>query len=299
MRREPGRGSETDRGGTGAEAPGATCGSCPHRCRLREGQTGRCRARSCRGGEVRSDSYGRLTSIALDPIEKKPIALWRPGSRVLSVGSYGCSMDCPFCQNAAIARAGADDVEWRAVTPEELVDAAGRLRETDESVIGIAYTYNEPLTFWEYVRDCSRLAHERGLANVLVSNGMSTPEVLSELEGLIDAANIDLKAFDEEGYRRLGGDLASVRSTIETIAAWPGCHLEVTTLVVPGISDSARSVDEAAAWLAGLPGDIAYHLTRFFPCHRMADASPTPVETIRGLAEVARRRLPHVLVGNC
>ncbi|MBS5451495.1 MAG: radical SAM protein [Coriobacteriia bacterium] len=297
--------------GAGVGAPAAAaCPVCPHHCRLRPGQLGRCRARvGGADGQTIPLSYGRATALALDPVEKKPLARWRPGTLVLSVGSYGCNLSCPFCQNAHIAAAGADDVDWRELAPDELVAMACRLRERDGRVTGLAFTYNEPLVSWEYVRDCARLAHARELANVLVSNGCACTEVISELCGLIDAANIDLKAWGQAGYNRLGGDFACVRSTIAALAADPACHLEVTTLVVPGLSDAESDVDAMAAWLAELPyledgvsaGDasITYHLTRFFPRHRMADASPTPVATVRHLADVARRHLGHVYVGNC
>ena len=168
----------------------AVCTACPHACEPAEGRLGRCKARRADGGEVRSDSYGRITSLALDPIEKKPIARYRPGTTVLSLGSYGCNMDCPFCQNDSIARAGENDVDWYEVAPEELVKRAIELKP--RRCIGIAYTYNEPLVFWEFVRDTARLAHEAGLVNVLVSNGMAGQAVIDEIAPLVDAANIDL-----------------------------------------------------------------------------------------------------------
>lgn len=287
-------------GGTPAAGGGAarvTCPVCPRACSLAEGQRGACRARVARGGAVVDENYGRVTALALDPIEKKPLARFRPGTRILSVGSYGCNLRCPFCQNASIACAGPEDVEWRAYAPEELVAMADELRSRGNT--GLAFTYNEPLVGYEFVRDCAALAHERGLASVLVSNGMVSPGPLAELAGLIDAANIDLKGFTQEFYDQVGGDLAAVKRTIATLAADPGCHLEVTTLIVPGMNDDAAQVDAMAAWLASLDPGITYHVTRFFPCHRMADAAPTPVADVRALAAVARRHLRHVVVGNC
>ena len=274
----------------------ATCTTCPHGCDLTLGKLGLCRSR--RGGEdgVIAEGYGRITSLALDPIEKKPIARWRSGTTVLSLGSYGCNMRCPFCQNASIAQVGADEVSWRVVTPQEVVDAAVDL--ADRRCIGIAYTYNEPLVNWEFLRDTGMLAHEAGLVNVLVSNGMATQSVLGEVASLVDAANIDLKCFTDEGYRSLGGDLATVKRTIEVLAAEPACHLEVTTLVVPGLSDDASQIDEMARWLASLDSSIVYHLTRFFPQHRMADARPTPVSTLHSLQRVAAAHLADVVLGN-
>lgn len=274
----------------------ATCKTCPHECELAEGQVGLCRSRRARDGVVAAEGYGRITSLALDPIEKKPIACWRSGTTVLSLGGYGCNMRCPFCQNASIAQAGAQDLAWREVTPQEVVEAALGLR--DRRCIGIAYTYNEPLVAWEFVRDTARLAHEAGLVNVLVSNGMATEAVMADLAPLVDAANIDLKCFTAEGYRSLGGNLDAVKRSIGILAAEPGCHLEVTTLVVPGFSDDDEQVDSMARWLASLDPSIPYHLTRFFPQHRMQDVPPTPRATLDRLAAIAQRHLLTVILGN-
>ena len=280
-------------------AADAVCRVCPRECRLVPGATGRCRARVNRDGEVVAGNYGRATSLALDPVEKKPLAMWRPGTFVLSVGSYGCNMACPFCQNHSIAAAGANDVRWEELSAQQLVDEAVYLREGDPRVTGLAFTYNEPLVGWEYVRDAASLAHDRGLANVLVSNGQAQGWVLRELAGLLDAANIDLKAPDQGGYDRLGGSFSTAWSTIETLAADPVCHLEVTTLVVPGLNDDEGSIERIASDLASLDPTIPLHVTRFFGRHRMADSAPTPVAHVRRAAEVARRHLLHVFVGNC
>ncbi|HIY84180.1 MAG TPA: AmmeMemoRadiSam system radical SAM enzyme [Candidatus Rubneribacter avistercoris] len=299
-RRAPGHGPVPPEAGRCAPAASdggrVVCDACPHACSLAEGQRGRCRARVARGGRVVCEGYGRLTALALDPVEKKPLARWRSGSNVLSVGGYGCNLACPFCQNADIACAGPKEARWREVSPEALVDLALRARPRN---VGIAYTYNEPLVCHEFVRDAGRLAHEAGLANVLVSNGMASEGVVKELLPLIDAANIDLKGFSQEFYDLVGGDFDAVRRTIEALAACPTCHLEVTTLVVPGLNDDHAAIDAAAAWLASLDPSIPYHLTRFFPCHRMTDRPPTPPATLRRLADVARRHLDDVLVGNC
>ena len=257
---------------------------------------GLCRSRRAIGDEVAPEGYGRITSLALDPIEKKPISRWRSGTTVLSLGGYGCNMRCPFCQNASIAQVGADDVPWREMAPREVVDTALDLR--DRRCIGVAYTYNEPLVMWEFVRDTASLAHEAGLVNVLVSNGMASEMVLAEVAPLIDAANIDLKCFADEGYRSLGGDLDAVKRTIQTLAASPGCHLEVTTLVVPGLSDDDAQVEAMSRWLASLDPAIPYHLTRFFPQYRMMDTPPTPRATLDRLTDIARRHLETVLLGN-
>lgn len=275
----------------------AVCRICPHRCSPAEGAVGRCRARVARDGEVVSLNYGLATSLALDPIEKKPLARFHPGSTVLSVGSFGCNLSCPFCQNASIAQAGEHEVRWRRVEPGELVEQA--LRLADRGCIGIAYTYNEPLVGFEFVRNCARLAHEAGLLNVVVSNGMICDEPLEELVPLIDAANVDLKGFSQDFYDLVGGEYLTVRRTIERLAAAPSCHLEVTTLVIPGLNDDVGQIAEAARWLASLDPGIAYHLTRFFPQHRMADRPPTPIATLREAADAARRYLRDVRLGNC
>lgn len=243
-------------------------------------------------------AYGRLTALAVDPIEKKPLARFRPGTTVLSAGGYGCNLRCPFCQNHGIAQAGADEVGWRYVAPEELVALAVNERLRDPRMQSLAFTYNEPLVCWEYVRDCCELAHAEGMATVLVSNGCANEHVVRELAPLVDAANIDLKCFSEEGYQQLGGSLALARRTIELLAAEPGCHLEVTTLVVPGMSDSEAEVDAMARWLARLGGVEAYHVTRYHPAWRMGEPA-TPVQNVYRLADVARRHLSHVYVGNC
>lgn len=275
----------------------ATCNVCPHFCHLAEGELGLCLARRCVGGRVVDDNYGRVTSLALDPMEKKPFARFMEGSKVLSVGSYGCNMDCGFCQNSSISRASSEDVAWREASPDELVRLAAET--VDQGNAGLAFTYNEPLVGYEYVRDCASLAHEAGLVNVLVSNGMANPGPVGELLPLIDAANIDLKGFTQEAYDLLDGSLECVKGTIAAFARTPSCHLEVTTLVVPELNDDPAEIDAAAQWLASLDPGIVYHLTRFFPCHRFADRSPTPIEDVLRLADVARRHLPHVYVGNC
>lgn len=280
----------------------ATCDVCPRHCRLAPGAPGACRARRNVDGGVVPTSYGRVTALALDAVEKKPLARFHPGSYLLSVGGYGCNLTCPFCQNHLISQAGEKDVAWRELSPEGLVALAEDARRRDARVIGIAHTYNEPLMAWEYVRDAARLARERGLVTALVSNGCAELAVIDELAPLLDAANIDLKGFSPAFYEACGGapgSLEAVRATIERLAAEPGCHLEVTTLVVPGMNDSEEEVDAIAAWLASLPGEVVYHVTRYFPHWRMTDVPATPVASVRRLADVARRHLAHVCVGNC
>ena len=276
-----------------------TCEVCPRGCVLTPGKVGACRARGNVDGAVVGLGYGRVTSLAVDPVEKKPLARWRPGTRVLSLGGYGCNLRCAWCQNHSISQAGEDDVGWRVLSPAKLAAIAGALHAEDAAMVGVAYTYNEPLVNWEYVRDTARMVHAEGLANVLVSAGCVRARVVDEVAPLIDAANIDLKSIRPETYRALGGDLACVQETIRRLAAEPGCHVEVTTLVVPGVNDSASEMDELAAWLADVDPQLVLHVTRFFPAWRMTDRGPTPVAQVYDLMDVARRHLAHVYPGNC
>ena len=279
------------------DAAEIVCGTCPRHCRLADGATGFCRARKAEGGRVVAANYGKVSSIALDPIEKKPIAFFRSGSNVLSVGSYGCNLRCPFCQNDGISQHGAGEVPCRTVTPAELADIAARLRD-ERGNIGLAYTYNEPLVGWEFVRDCAREIRARGMSNVIVSNGCASEGVIAELAPLVDAANIDLKGPSQDYYDWVGGDFNAVCRAIAMLHD-AGCHVEVTTLVVPGQNDTAADIDAVAAVIAAVSPEIPLHVTRFFPRWRMAEACSTPVATVHRLADIARRRLARVLVGNC
>lgn len=272
----------------------AQCELCFHRCKLEDGQTGACRARANRGGQIVPLNYGKLTALALDPIEKKPLRRFHPGSCVLSVGSFGCNLRCPFCQNAEIAAAGAE-VPARECPPEALLKEALRLRSRGN--IGVAYTYNEPLVGYEYVRDCAALIRRGGMYNVLVSNGTIEEAPWRALLPLIDAVNIDLKGFTQGWYDKLGGDLETVKRSIALAAEF--CHVEVTTLVVPGENDSDDEMRALAAWLAAVGAEIPLHVSRFFPRHRMTGRPPTPVETVYHLADVAREKLRYVYMGNC
>lgn len=274
----------------------ATCRICPHACALEEGQKGLCRARINRGGKVECENYGCVTSMALDPIEKKPLARFFPGSTILSVGSYGCNLRCPFCQNSDIAAASADDVTCRTVPPEQLADTA--LALVPRGNIGVAYTYNEPFIGFEFVLESAKTVRERGLKNVAVTNGMICEEPLSELLPYMDAMNIDLKSFSADVYRRrLGGDLETVQNTIRLAAE--ACHVEVTALIVPGMNDSTLEMESLSGWLAGINAEIPLHITRFFPRYHMADAQPTGIAALDELCETARKRLKYVYRGNC
>lgn len=271
-----------------------SCELCFHHCKLDEGQTGVCRARATRGGQIVPLNYGKLTALALDPIEKKPLRRFHSGAMVLSVGSFGCNLRCPFCQNAEIAAAG-KEILTRDCPPETLAREALRLRSRGN--IGVAYTYNEPLVGYEYVRDCATLVRKAGMVNVLVTNGTIEEDPWRALLPLIDAVNIDLKGFTEKWYRTLGGDLETVKRSIMLAAGH--CHVEVTTLIVPGENDSEEEMRALSGWLASVSPDIPLHVSRFFPRHHMTDRPPTSVETVYRLAEVAREKLKYVYTGNC
>lgn len=271
------------------------CELCFHHCDLSEGQAGFCRARACRNGAIVPLNYGKLTSLALDPIEKKPLRRFHPGSRILSVGSFGCNLSCPFCQNHEISMCGDGELATVELSPEALAGKALELRLYGN--IGAAYTYNEPLIGYEYVRDCASRIHERGMVNVLVTNGTIEEAPWRKLLPLIDAANIDLKGFVPEWYRRLGGDLETVKRSISLAAE--RCHVEVTTLLIPGENGSEEEIRSLARWLASINREIPLHLSRFFPRYRMADRPSTPVEQVYRLADVAREYLKYVYTGNC
>ena len=270
------------------------CEICPHHCRLAVGEVGKCRARINDGEKITALNYGAITSIALDPIEKKPLYKFFPGSRILSVGSYGCNLNCPFCQNHEISMADST-FPTRKITPEQLANLAQEL--IPQKNIGVAFTYNEPFISYEFVRDTSNLLKAIGLKSVLVTNGTVASGALKKILPLIDAMNIDLKGFSQEIYSKLGGDFETVRKTIEI--STQNCHVEVTSLIVPTMNDSAADMDREAAWLASISKNIPLHISRFFPRYKVTDIAPTPVKKIYELVEVAKRHLNFVYAGNC
>ena len=285
----------------------AECTVCFRHCRIEEGGTGFCGGRVCREGKVTAGNYGRLSALALDPIEKKPLARFYPGSAVLSVGSFGCNLRCPFCQNSSISWSEEAFREMKRadiVSPAELAGAAERCR--NQGNIGVAYTYNEPLIGYEFVRDTAKLVHERGMKNVLVTNGTTELSVLEEILPFIDAMNIDLKGFTDRYYREvLDGSRQMVLDFIAR--AVQTCHVELTTLIIPGENDAEEEMREMSRWIASLRDadgkligpEIPLHVSRFFPQFHMTDRPATPVRTVYRLAEVAGERLRYVYTGNC
>ena len=277
----------------------ASCEVCFRHCELDEGQTGFCGVRTCRDGRVCPDNYGKITSLALDPIEKKPLRRFHPGSMILSAGSFGCNLRCPFCQNHEISwgmsrRRINDDTEY--ISPETLAQTAQYY--ADRGNIGVAYTYNEPLIGYEYVRDTARLVHDMGMVNVMVTNGAAQLWVLEELTPFIDAMNIDLKGFTDEYYRDLlHGDLRMVRDFIRE--AVRKCHVELTTLIIPDENDSEQEMRRMCEWIRELSPSVPLHISRFFPRFRMTDRPATSVRKIYELADTAREYLEYVYTGNC
>ena len=285
----------------------AVCEVCFRHCSIVEGGLGFCGARTCLDGKVTTANYGRVTSLALDPIEKKPLSRFHPGSMIISAGSYGCNLRCPFCQNYQISWSDeafryAEKAEY--ISPEELADIAASYRSRGN--IGVAFTYNEPLIGYEYIRDTARLVHEKGMVNVIVTNGTASLPVLRELAPFIDAMNIDLKGFTDRYYRDiLSGDRAMVMDFITEAAK--NCHVELTTLIIPGENDTEDEMRAMTEWIAGLTdrdgnvigSDIPLHISRFFPRFHMTDRKATDVSKVYHLADVAREKLRYVYTGNC
>lgn len=271
------------------------CNVCHHHCKLSENQTGLCKARSNRGEKIVPINYGEITGIALDPIEKKPLRRYYPNRNILSVGSYGCNLKCSFCQNHNISTVGKDEIKTQKASPESLVQVARDLIPRDN--IGLAYTYNEPLVAYEFVKDCAKLAKENNLKNVVVTNGCFTEEVLNEIGPYIDAFNIDLKGFSHSFYDNIGGDFDMVKNFIKS--AHKNAHIEITTLIIPGENDSQEEITNLADFIASINIEIPLHISRFFPTYKMKDKGPTEIKRVYDLAKIARRKLKYVYEGNC
>ena len=270
-----------------------TCELCPHYCKLGESQYGICGVRKNSNGSIILETYGLVSSYGVDPIEKKPLYHFFPGKKILSIGSYGCNFKCLFCQNHSISQISGGS-NGRFIAPNSIVENALDINEN----IGIAFTYNEPTVWYEYVMDIATLSHNMGLINVMVSNGFINPEPLKRLTPCIDAWNIDLKSFSDDFYhRRCGGTIKPVLKTIEAIAA-AGKHLEVTTLIIPGANDSVEEIGVIARWLAENTGpDTPLHISRYFPRYKSSEPA-TPPETITELYNEARKHLSWVYTGN-
>jgi len=273
------------------------CHLCAHRCLIRPDRRGICMVRENRGGELVTLVYGEAVSVALDPIEKKPLFHVDPGSAAYSIATWGCNFHCRFCQNWEIAQAGREHIHvpTRHLPPEDIVAEARAL-----GAGSIAYTYVEPTIFAEYAVDTARLAKAAGIRNLFVTNGYMTPEAIEVLGPLLDAANVDIKGFNDRFYRRyLGATLEPVKESLIGLKA-AGVWLEVTTLVVPGLNDDPAELEALATWVRDALGpETPWHLSRFFPAYNMTDVPPTPLPTLLAAAEIGRRvGLAHIYVGN-
>ncbi len=272
------------------------CFLCPRRCRLRDGQTGYCAIRADRGGRLYALAYGAPVAVHADPIEKKPLFHFLPGSGVLSLGTVGCSLGCSFCQNWDLSRSGMEEIGPRRLEPEDV--AALALRQGCPS---IAFTYNEPTIWAEYVLDICAAAKERGLATVMVTNGYVTPEAFHDLYDHIDAANVDLKALSEDFYRRrASAHLAPVLDTLQTLARESRVWVEITNLVIPTLNDGPDDLRRLAEWvLEHLGPDVPVHFTAFHPEYKLRDLPPTPPAALREARRIARAAgLRYVYEGN-
>ena len=273
------------------------CELCPRHCNLADGAIGVCKGRWNQDGLIRPLNYGCITSFALDPIEKKPLYHFFPGSYILSVGSFGCNFKCPFCQNHSISMAG-NSCDYRNLTPEDLISLAIQLKNSERGNIGIAFTYNEPLISYEFVLDTSKELKKYNLKSVLVTNGGICSDYLENLLPYIDAMNIDLKGFTDHYYEDiLLGNRKMVMEFIKE--AVKHCHVELTTLVIPNENDSDEEMDELSSWIASLDKNIPLHISRFFPRFHMTDKEATPVDTIYHLKSIAEKHLTYVYTGNC
>lgn len=267
------------------------CQLCPHHCHIQDGKTGFCRTRKNEDGTLLALNYGQCTALALDPIEKKPLYHFHPGSQILSAGSWGCNLTCSFCQNWRISQG---TPSWQELSPRKATEAACSLQGRGN--IGIAYTYNEPSVTYEWIYETAPLIHEAGLYNVMVTNGYIEETPLQSLLPYMDAWNIDLKSWNDDFYRQIcQGTISPVLRTIEKTAAVS--HVEITCLILPGINDSPSDMDSLASWLASIRPDIPLHITRYFPRYHCT-LPPTSVETLKTLQRTASQYISHVHLGN-
>lgn len=279
-----------------AEEQGVHCHLCSHRCRIKEGGKGICRVRENRGGILFSLVYGKVIARHVDPIEKKPLFHFLPGSRSYSVATVGCNLRCLFCQNADISQMPVDHdrVQGEEKGPEDLAAEAAESRSAS-----IAYTYTEPTIYFELALDTARLAAARGIRNVFVTNGYMSRECLKEIHPDLHAANVDLKAFTDRFYKeQCGARLDPVLRTLETMKA-QGVWLEITTLLIPGLNDDPVELRDLAGFIAGLDPGIPWHISRFHPTYRLMNVPSTPASAIHRARDIGREAgLQYVYTGN-
>lgn len=266
------------------------CLLCPHGCLIHPGGAGLCRVRKNDAGVLKSMNYAQVASLALDPIEKKPLRLFYPGHTILSAGSWGCNLRCSFCQNWEISQG---EPLVQRIDPDSMAEMA---KKQGINCIGVAYTYSEPVIWFEYVLATATAVKAAGLKNVLVTNGYIRQEPLLALLPWIDAMNIDVKAFNDEFYSKIcGGRLEPVKAAVEIAVQY--CHVEVTTLLISGLNDKREEIEALAAWLAQIDPDIPLHISRYFPRYQMT-LPATPIDTMRRAQDTARKYLKYVFLGN-
>jgi len=274
----------------------AVCHLCAHRCRVGDGARGKCGVRLNQGGKLYSLVYGKLIAHGVDPIEKKPLYHFLPGTGSFSIATAGCNFFCDFCQNWQISQMSHDggQIYGEDFTPQAVVAEA-----RSAGCSSIAYTYTEPTIFFEFAYDCGVLAHEAGLKNVFVTNGYQTPEAVERMTGVVDAANVDLKSFSDDFYGdRCGARLAPVLKAIELMHG-AGIFLELTTLLIPGENDSEDEIESMAGFIASVSPDIPWHISRFHPQYKQTGKEWTPVGTIMGAVEIGKRAgLKYIYPGN-
>lgn len=271
------------------------CGICPNRCIIKPGKMGSCRTRKNMDGTLYSLVYSSISSMAVDPIEKKPLFHFYPGSTAFSISTVGCTFHCLNCQNWSISQAEPESGLTRDIPPEKIVSAAKR-----EGSRSIAYTYNEPFVFYELVYDTAKIAHENNIKNVLVTNGYATPEAIENIAPLIDAANVDVKSMNEKFYKEIcGGRLQPVLDAV-TLMKEKNIHVEITYLIIPEKNDSVNEITKFAEWVKDNLGlDVPIHFSRFYPQYKLRDLNPTPISTVIKAREIAQNvGLHYVYCGN-
>lgn len=271
------------------------CKLCPHYCLIADNDHGICNVRINHAGDLYNELFAKVSSLGLDPIEKKPLYHYYPGSKILSIGALGCNLKCPFCQNYRISQISPEEYEHTTLyTTEKIIQIA---READNN-IGVAFTYNEPVTFYEYMLQIAAYAKEFDLKTVMITNGFINRQPLEELIPFIDAFNVDLKAFSEGFYKEITQSrLAPVKKTIKSIAH-AGKHLEITNLVIPGLNDNRREFEEMVKWIANEISDrTVLHISRYYPAFQMK-IELTPLNTLLELFEIAKNYLKYVYLGN-
>ena len=271
------------------------CLLCPHHCKIANGKTGICRSRRNEDGVLVSEVYGKPCSLAIDPIEKKPLYHFHPGTKCLSIACTGCNFRCLNCQNHEISQVSPSEVGHYDLTPQQVVDLC-----LEHHCPGIAYTYTEPLTYLEYITDSARLAHEAGLWNILVTAGYVCQEPLKDLLPYLDAANIDLKSFSEDIYQRISG--GHLKPVLDTILAMrdAGVWIELTNLIIPGVNDDMTMIRQMCRWIVDNElSNSPLHFSRFFPRFKMEDIPPTPLHTLKEAKAIALDEgIKHVYLGN-